>query len=72
MVRRSLVLFYRRLLMDSIKAAYAIAVRSSEYDLPPELLDDIVARTVSIAGGGNEPPRRKRGREDDDEDEYDA
>ncbi|OBZ79725.1 Translin-associated protein X [Grifola frondosa] len=34
--------------------AYAIAVRSSEYDLPPEILDDIVARTVSnMASGGN-------------------
>ncbi|KAH9487108.1 Translin-associated protein X [Psilocybe cubensis] len=28
-------------------AAYAIFVRSSEYDLPPEILDDIVAQSVS-------------------------
>ncbi|OSX67791.1 hypothetical protein POSPLADRAFT_1129470 [Postia placenta MAD-698-R-SB12] len=44
--------------------AYAIAVRSSEYDLPPELLDDIVDRTVSTAAyGGNrdERDRRRRG-----------
>lgn len=30
-----------------ILAAYTIAVRSSEYDLPPEILDDIVARATS-------------------------
>ncbi|KAF8168281.1 Translin [Crassisporium funariophilum] len=28
-------------------AAYAIVVRSSEYDLPPEMLDDIVAQSIS-------------------------
>ncbi|KAF8887960.1 Translin [Gymnopilus junonius] len=28
-------------------AAYAIVVRSSEYDLPPDMLDDIVAQSVS-------------------------
>ncbi|KAF9014990.1 Translin [Cyathus striatus] len=28
-------------------AAYAIFVRSSEYDLPPEMLDDIVSQTIS-------------------------
>ena len=38
--------------------AYAIAVRSSEYDLPPELLDDIVERTVSAAGSGRRGDER--------------
>ncbi|KAH9937453.1 Translin [Fomitopsis serialis] len=56
--------------------AYAIAVRSSEYDLPPELLDDIVERTVAEAGfGGDDRDRRRRGGrrgEDDGEDgDYD-
>jgi len=41
-------------------AAYAIAVRSSEYDIPPELLDDIVARTVISEGGGNYSKKRTR------------
>ncbi len=30
-----------------VLAAYTIVVRSSEYDLPPEILDDIVARAIS-------------------------
>jgi len=44
--------------------AYAIAVRSAEYDIPPELLDDIVERTISTPGHGVAPSgddRRKRG-----------
>ncbi|PSR73170.1 hypothetical protein PHLCEN_2v10982 [Hermanssonia centrifuga] len=55
-------------------AAYAIAVRCSEYDLPPELMDDIVARTVStsVGSGGAESNSRKKGRNDGFEDEYDA
>ncbi len=36
-------------------AAYAIVVRSSEYDLSPEMLDDIVARTISNFGGRLKP-----------------
>ncbi|EPS99124.1 hypothetical protein FOMPIDRAFT_1125109 [Fomitopsis schrenkii] len=57
--------------------AYAIAVRSSEYDLPAELLDDIVERTVSGAGfrtGEDERDRGRRGgrRSGEDEDgDYD-
>lgn len=58
--------------------AYAIAVRSSEYDLPPELLDDIVERTVTEAGfGGGEDERDRRrrgvrrGSEFDEHGEYD-
>lgn len=61
-------------------AAYAIAVRTSEYDLPPELLDDIVGRTVSgfsgsgdsYGGGGGDGGRggaRKRGRVDEEEED---
>ncbi|EMD41657.1 hypothetical protein CERSUDRAFT_102067 [Gelatoporia subvermispora B] len=46
--------------------AYAIAVRSSEYDIPPELLDDIVERTVtSSTYGGTYGGDRKRRRIDD-------
>ncbi|KAI0322293.1 Translin [Amylostereum chailletii] len=36
------------------EAAYAIAVRSSEYDLPPDLLDDIVSSAVSGRGHGGD------------------
>lgn len=28
-------------------ATYAIVLRGSEYDLPPEMLDDIVASTIA-------------------------
>ncbi|KAL5518646.1 hypothetical protein ACEPAH_329 [Sanghuangporus vaninii] len=43
-------------------AAYAIVVRTSEYDLPEELLDDIVERCVSDVRRGS---RRTRGGEYD-------
>ncbi|PCH33391.1 Translin [Wolfiporia cocos MD-104 SS10] len=50
--------------------AYAIAVRSSEYDIPPELLDDIVDRTVSNSvhnyDGDDHNRRRRGGRAKDD------
>ncbi|KAI0034953.1 Translin [Vararia minispora EC-137] len=39
-------------------AAYAIVLRTSEYDLPPELLDDLVARTVADAGAPGSFARR--------------
>ncbi|KAJ7630615.1 Translin [Roridomyces roridus] len=35
-------------------AAYALVVRGSEYDLPPEMLDDLVAQTTSRFGRGDE------------------
>ncbi|OJA18824.1 hypothetical protein AZE42_00831 [Rhizopogon vesiculosus] len=45
-------------------AVYAIVVRGSEYDIPPDMLDDIIARSISTpsvklrlhrdAGSGNE------------------
>jgi len=37
----------RALSLSHTPAAYTIVVRSSEYDLSPEMLDDIVARTIS-------------------------
>ncbi|EIW64521.1 Translin [Trametes versicolor FP-101664 SS1] len=49
-------------------AAYAVVVRTSEYDMPPELLDDLVAQTLSRAadhGGFGEESRRKRPRDSD-------
>ncbi|KAI0076266.1 Translin [Panus rudis PR-1116 ss-1] len=54
-------------------AAYAIAVRSSEYDLPPEILDDLVSRFVSgTHGGDSDGGRKKRPREGEEDDmEYD-
>ena len=56
----------------SFLAAYAIAVRSSEYNVSPELLDDVVSRHISglNAYGGEDRIPRKRGRGDlDDEEE---
>lgn len=47
---------------------YAIVVRTSEYDLPPEILDDIIAQSMS-----NYAPKDKRSNRDigsDDEQEY--
>ncbi|OCB85234.1 Translin [Sanghuangporus baumii] len=38
-------------------AAYAIVVRTSEYDLPEDLLDDIVERCVSDVRRGSRRPR---------------
>ncbi|KAF8640755.1 hypothetical protein AX17_000405 [Amanita inopinata Kibby_2008] len=55
-------------------AAYAIVVRGSEYDLPQEILDDIVEQTVSNVTSGtsvqNFHERQKR-RRVDNEDEID-
>jgi len=35
-------------LTDShLLAVYTLTVRSSEYDLPPEILDDVVVRSIS-------------------------
>ncbi|KAH7923991.1 Translin [Leucogyrophana mollusca] len=45
-------------------AVYAIVVRSSEYDLPPEAVDDIVAQSISSFGTGSGVDRSKRGRRD--------
>ncbi|KAI0823019.1 Translin [Trametes gibbosa] len=55
-------------------ATYAVVVRTSEYDLPPELLDDLVAQTLSRAADHSrfgEETSRKRPRDsvfDDDDD----
>ena len=35
-------------------AAYAIVVRSSEYDLPKEMLEDIVSKSISKFTTGND------------------
>jgi len=35
-------------------AAYAIVVRSSEYDLPKEMLEDIVTKSISKFTTGND------------------
>ncbi|KAI0651590.1 Translin [Trametes meyenii] len=47
-------------------AAYAVAVRTSEFDLPPELLDDLVAQTLARAADQSnfgDVSRRKQVRE---------
>lgn len=53
-----------------ISVAYAIMVRSSEYDLPPEILDDIVERTVSnsrFTDKRSGQHRLEEGHDDDDD-----
>jgi hypothetical protein len=47
---------------------YAITVRTAEFDLPPEMIDDLVARYTSGAGGA-EPGARRGGRADEDDDD---
>ena len=39
--------FYYAVVLKFHIAAYAITVRISEYDLPPEILDDLVARVIA-------------------------
>ncbi|TCD70677.1 hypothetical protein EIP91_002401 [Steccherinum ochraceum] len=52
-------------------AAYTIAVRSSEYDIPLDMLDDFVARTVAMESGGGGKKRPRDGDHDRDaDDEY--
>ncbi|KAF5377441.1 hypothetical protein D9615_005153 [Tricholomella constricta] len=46
-------------------AAYAIAVRGSEYALPQEMLDDLVAQSVSRFGIQNDPQPGRRSDDDD-------
>ncbi|TFK41337.1 Translin [Crucibulum laeve] len=48
--------------------AYAIFVRSSEYDIPPEMLDDIVAQSISSYSGSpyGQEHRGRPGRRIDD------
>lgn len=47
-------------------AAYAIAVRSSEYALPQEMLDDIVAQSISSFSVEQDSRTRQGRRRDDD------
>ncbi|KAG6832248.1 hypothetical protein H0H92_004213 [Tricholoma furcatifolium] len=47
-------------------AAYAIVVRGSEYDLPQEMLDDIVAQSVSRISYGHDDNQRTRWRHEND------
>lgn len=47
-------------------AIYAIVVRGSEYDLSPEMLDDIVVKCVSSFGGGHRPMKGHHDLSDDE------
>ena len=49
-------------------AVYAIVVRTSEYDLPPEILDDIIAQSMSKYAYKEKRSNRDGG--SDDEHEY--
>jgi len=52
-------------------AAYAVVVRGSEYDLPPDILDDIVAQFISDFGGkwSDHRPRTRHRNDDSGDDE---
>ncbi|KAL1707694.1 Translin [Schizophyllum commune] len=50
-------------------AAYTIAVRFSEYDVPPEMMEDIVSSTVANFSSDTRDSRGGRGRRDDYDDE---
>ncbi|KAG5648202.1 hypothetical protein DXG03_006157 [Asterophora parasitica] len=52
-------------------AAYALAVRGSEYALPQEMLDDLVAQSISRFSSVQDDSRPRRRRDDDDADEVD-
>ncbi|THH05301.1 hypothetical protein EW146_g9939 [Bondarzewia mesenterica] len=57
-----------------VVAAYAIAVRSSEYDLPPEIIDDVVSTLLSrfdTDDASRGTGRRGRRRDDDGDDDVD-
>lgn len=56
--------------LSFISAAYAIMVRTSEYDLSPDMLDDIVAQTMSSYRDSSRQPigRGKGDSTSDDED----
>ena len=54
---------------DPIPAAYTIAVRFSEYDVPPEMMEDIVSSTVANFSSDTRESRGGRGRRDDYDDE---
>ncbi|KAF9229575.1 Translin [Gyrodon lividus] len=53
-------------------AVYAIVVRSSEYDLPPEMLDDIISRSIPsfTSGSGKVKSSRDVGSDDGHDDDY--
>jgi hypothetical protein len=58
--------------LTPLAAVYAIVVRSSEYDLPPEMLDDIISRSLpSLTSGSGKAKRgRDAGSDDEHEDVY--
>jgi hypothetical protein len=51
-------------------AAYAIVVRGSEYDVAPEILDDIVAISVSTFGKDRRHKRGRKGEDDEDDETF--
>ena len=58
-----------------VSAAYAIVVRSSEYDLPKEMLDDIVVKSISKFtgdGGHGHDVRPVARRQIDDTNSYEG
>lgn len=62
--------FFFFLNLRFVSAAYAIVVRSSEYDLPTEMLDDIVAKSISkFTGPGHDVRPRQTDNTSGDEGE---
>lgn len=57
----------------TIAAVYTITVRTAEYDLPPALMDDLVARVMSDVtyhGSGERRDRRTRYEDEGGDNEY--
>jgi len=52
-------------------ATYTIVVRESEYDLPPAMLEDLVAQSIANFGGGVQDRRSNRSKVRDNGDEDD-
>jgi len=51
-------------------AVYSIVVRGSEFDLPQEVLDDIIARSMSTVNDGNARSKGKDARDRANEDDF--
>ncbi|KAG9314583.1 Translin [Chiua virens] len=55
---------------DIWSSVYAIAVRTSEYDLPPEMLDDIIIQSMSHYAHKDRRINRDAGSDDEHEGDY--
>lgn len=57
--------------LNAIPAVYAIVVRGSEYDIPPDMLDDIIAQSISTFSSTTSAKSRLGQRDIRNGDDYD-